>query len=496
MSTVLYRKYRPKSFDDLVGQNHIKIILQEVLKSGNIPHAFLFSGPRGTGKTTTARLLARAINKIPDDQYEEALRSTDIIEMDAASNRGVEEMQQLKETIGFMPTLLEKKIYIIDEVHMLSNTAFNSLLKTLEEPPEHVVFIMATTEPHKVPITILSRVQRHDFRLGSKEEVISKLRKITKNEGFTFDDGALEIIYRVSGGSYRDAESTLAKVIQSVSDKKVDADKIREVLGIVSEDIFDELTKCIISSKKEKIIELMNFLQEKNTSWDLFLNEFIRFIHAKIVTKSGDIQKNHQIFNALVQTIKDIKYFDQKKILIEISLLQLLDAPILDEQSAVQPQTQVAPKKVAAKVSKSIPKKKPEVTQSSPKKVSKAVIAVEEGTPKSDLLVAVESNKRLKAILLTSDISIENDICTIKNEYNFNIKYLEKADISNFLRDALGNNGYNVNTLNFEVGVSGEHAIEEVSKQSPVATDTKKAKKKDSVKKTGKDNSALVESMF
>ncbi|MFN7088813.1 MAG: DNA polymerase III subunit gamma/tau, partial [Candidatus Paceibacteria bacterium] len=222
----LYRKYRPKTFGEVLNQAVVKQTLQNAIRLGKVSHAYLFAGPRGTGKTTIARLIAKSLNcqkRKPDEsepcneckmcQEMNAGRALDLIEIDAASNRGIDEIRELRDGIKFSPVKGKYKVFIIDEAHMLTPPAFNALLKTLEEPPEHAIFILATTEPEKLPPTILSRVQRFDFRRISISDIIKKLQKDIKEEGLKAEPEALYLIASVSEGSIRDAESLLAQVV-------------------------------------------------------------------------------------------------------------------------------------------------------------------------------------------------------------------------------------------------------------------------------------------
>jgi DNA polymerase III subunit gamma/tau len=240
----LYRTYRPSTFSEVAGQNHIKKTLQNALKANKISHAYLFSGPRGIGKTTIARLLAKAVNcasaptKEPCNQCASCLsimynQSTDIIELDAASNNGVEEIRQILEKVNYLPSNSKFKVYIIDEVHMLSTSAFNALLKTLEEPPAHVIFILATTEAHKIPMTIISRCQRFDFKALSSQEIKTKLQEVTKREAIKVKDDALDAIAETAEGGMRDALSTLDQAI-SYSDDVITIDDVNSVTGRIS----------------------------------------------------------------------------------------------------------------------------------------------------------------------------------------------------------------------------------------------------------------------
>jgi DNA polymerase-3 subunit gamma/tau len=243
MGLALYRKYRSRSLDEIVGQEHVTTLLSRSLKSGRVAHAYLFTGPRGTGKTSIARIMAHEINKL---EYTDESTHLDIIEIDAASNNGVDDIRELREKVQFAPSQAEKKIYIIDEVHMLSKAAFNALLKTLEEPPEHVVFILATTDVDKLPQTIISRTQRYTFHLASIENIIKNLKNIAKEENIVISDDALEIIAEHSEGSYRDSVSLLDQ-LSSVSpdNTEITQPMIEASLGLAPKKIIEELIEAL-----------------------------------------------------------------------------------------------------------------------------------------------------------------------------------------------------------------------------------------------------------
>src|SRR5690554_3916057 len=241
MSQAFYRKWRPRLWEQVVGQEHVTRTLQNAIRSGRVGHAYLFAGPRGTGKTTTARLLAKAVNCLnedptnrPCDQCEYCLavndgRFLDLIEIDAASNTSVDDIRDLRDKINFAPSQGKYKIYIIDEVHMLSTAAFNALLKTLEEPPPHAIFVLATTEIHKIPATVLSRCQRHEFRRVPIDEIVSNLKEIIQAENIQADDEALTLIARQSAGGMRDAQSLLDQLASTGT--KITLALAQQVLG-------------------------------------------------------------------------------------------------------------------------------------------------------------------------------------------------------------------------------------------------------------------------
>ena len=240
--TALYRKFRPLNFSEMVGQEHITKTLKNQIIANRVGHAYLFNGGRGTGKTSAAKILARAINCLnpkdgePCNECEICKGAisgalTDIVEMDAASNNSVEDIRSIREEVNFLPTKAKYRVYIIDEVHMLSTGAFNALLKTLEEPPEHVKFILATTEPQKLPTTILSRCQRFDFKKISTEDIIKRLEIVCKESNIDITKSALNIIAVLSEGAMRDALSILERCIQD-GENKIDDDKIKDLVGI------------------------------------------------------------------------------------------------------------------------------------------------------------------------------------------------------------------------------------------------------------------------
>ena len=271
MHITLYRKYRPKNFEEMAGEKEIVKTIKNSLKNGKSSHAYLFSGPRGVGKTTLARLIAKGVNCLTTEITDEPCNNCenclainngtfmDMIEIDAASNRGIDEIRQLKEKINYQPVKGRKKIYIIDEVHMLTKEAFNALLKTLEEPPEHVIFILATTEADKILPTIISRCQRYDFKALSMEEMTNKLKYICEQENINIDDEVFEIIYENSGGSMRDSISILERLMVTCFDEKITFEKCEQVLGITPTKQMEDFLNKI---QQRNYIELVKTLDE------------------------------------------------------------------------------------------------------------------------------------------------------------------------------------------------------------------------------------------
>ena len=284
----LYRKFRPQRFEDVVGQEHITQTIRNQIKSGRVAHAYLFSGGRGSGKTSTAKILSRAVNCLhpvdgePCNECEickQALEGNliDISEIDAASNNGVDNIRDIREEVEFIPTTAKYRVYIIDEVHMLSTGAFNALLKTLEEPPKHVIFILATTEPQKLPVTILSRCQRFDFKRISIENIIKRLNIICNESDIEIEDAALKIIAKMSDGAMRDAISILERCIAD-GEQKITEDKIRELVGIPEFDYLIDISTDLLLNNASKILQDAEKIINDGKDIEVFTWEEIKFI--------------------------------------------------------------------------------------------------------------------------------------------------------------------------------------------------------------------------
>ncbi len=268
--TVLYRKYRPEKFDQVFGQDHIVKVLKGSLELGNIGHAYLFSGPRGTGKTTMARIFARELE----------CSDNDVIEIDAASNRGIDDIRALRESVLSRPFDSDKKMYIIDEVHMLTKEAFNALLKTLEEPPSHVIFVLATTELHKILPTVISRCQSFVFKSPTRPVLREMINGIVKKEGFTIDTESLDIISFLGNGSFRDTQGVLQKLISYSSDKKLTRDETELITGAPPQSLLQDF---IIGLKDQNIDELL-ILIRKASAENIDAHIFLQMLTEKIRT--------------------------------------------------------------------------------------------------------------------------------------------------------------------------------------------------------------------
>ena len=302
--TALYRAFRPKTFTEVVGQNHIKATLKNQIKSGRVGHAYLLNGTRGTGKTSIAKILARAVNCEKTQDGEpcnecEICKAildgslTDVVEMDAASNNSVEDIREIRNEVNFLPTRAKYRVYIIDEVHMLSTGAFNALLKTLEEPPAHVKFILATTEPQKLPATILSRCQRFDFKKISSDNIVKRLKLVCEQSNVNVNEDALNLIAVLSEGAMRDALSILERCIQD-GDTDIGIEKIKELVGIPKLTYVYNIIDAIVDNNVEKAIEVIDIVINDGKDLTNFLWEMIKYTKDILVTKVG---KKLEIYN-------------------------------------------------------------------------------------------------------------------------------------------------------------------------------------------------------
>lgn len=288
----LYRKYRSKSLAEMVGQEHVTDALGNSIQSGRISHAYLFTGPRGVGKTSAARILAHEINSLPYDESQHL----DIIEIDAASNRRIDDIRDLRDKVHIAPTSSKFKVYIIDEVHMLTGESFNALLKTLEEPPEHVIFILATTEVHKLPATIVSRTQRFNFRLVESVKVISHLRSIAEKENITVNDAALALIADHGEGSFRDSINLLDQ-LANVNGGKIDAESVERSLGLASQKSLDQLIIAILAGDFQAVNQQLTALENQGTNTASLIPQLTRSLQTEAEKKP----QLYRLLDALIE---------------------------------------------------------------------------------------------------------------------------------------------------------------------------------------------------
>lgn len=382
MSQALYRKWRPQTFNDVIGQEHITRTLKNSVIGDRVGHAYLFCGPRGTGKTTTARLLAKAVNCLHDDPAERPCnqchictaindgRFLDLIEIDAASNTGVDDIRDLRDKINFSPNEGRFKVYIIDEVHMLSTAAFNALLKTLEEPPPHVKFVLATTEEHKVPVTIKSRCQQFNFRLLTEAEIRQRLEWMAAQEGLEIEPEAVAIIARQGAGSLRDAESLLDQLVMAPGET-ITADQTRKVLGVASNTAVIQLANAWLDGDSAQGLSVIHEALSTGTDARQFCRQMVSYLRQLLLVKAAGkeialevtdeeqtemtTQAQRADRQALIEAVKAFNEAAMKpagswqpQLPLEIAFLELLPA----EPMTVPRPTAVKPAEPAAKKEK------------------------------------------------------------------------------------------------------------------------------------------------
>ena len=380
--TALYRKFRPDTFADVKGQDAIVTTLKNQIKANRIGHAYLFCGTRGTGKTTVAKILAKAVNcenPIDGNPCNKCAMCVDIqnqaslnvIEIDAASNNGVDNIREIREEVEYRPTKGKYKVYIIDEVHMLSTGAFNALLKTLEEPPSYVIFILATTEAHKIPVTILSRCQRYDFKRISIDTITERLRDLMEVEGTDVEDKALRYIAKAADGSMRDGLSLLDQCTAFYLGERLTYDKVLEVLGTLDNEVFSDLLRKVINHDAAGCIDLLEGLVTKGKEMNQFVTDFTWYMRNLLLVKSSKdaedavdttaeglkalkeegemvddvtLMRFIRIFSELSN---QIRYASQKRVLVEIALIKLCRPAMEQDTTSMLERIRVLEKKIS-----------------------------------------------------------------------------------------------------------------------------------------------------
>jgi len=493
MTDALYLRYRPQTFEDVVGQKHVAETLRNALRQDRIGHAYLFTGPRGTGKTSTARILAKAVNCLAEDVNDRpdntcpictAInqgRLMDLIEIDAASNTSVDDVRSLIEKVAFSPSEARYKVYVIDEVHMLSTSAFNALLKTLEEPPAHVIFILATTEPHKIPATILSRCQRFDFHRISTQQISQHLGEIAEREGLSVTPEALGIIARSATGSMRDAISLLDQVA-SYGHTEIDDELVRDVLGMVSGLAISDFVDALAAGDPAEVLTKLHELIDKGVELSQFVNQLIDQLRTLLLLNVGKDPSLVDLPDSLLASAQaQAAKFDASQLLhtiralteagqalktpfagylpVELALLDALNVgdvapappPTAAASSAPASRTRTTPAPPAKKPSQparkpaaSAPKKAPRRTSGSTPPPSKAAAPVtgELGDVWRGLLRALRRiNPRLQALLRSGEpVSLQGGEFFIRFRYEFHREQVQASidDLNKGLSEVLG----------------------------------------------------------
>lgn len=439
MSQALYRKYRSRALGEIIGQEHITDTLGRALKAGRISHAYLFTGPRGTGKTSVARILAYAINELP---YADTTH-LDIIEIDAASNRRIDDIRDLREKVHIAPVSAKYKVYIIDEVHMLTNESFNALLKTLEEPPAHVVFILATTEAHKLPATIISRAQRFAFRAASTEKVVALLKDIASKEKIDIHDEALELIAEHGNGSFRDSVSLLDQMVHVVSGQ-VTTNSVQQALGLASRKSLASIVDSLIQGDHQAVATGIAELESRGSSPSALTQQLIQVI--------TNLASADPVLYELIDQLLDVPraYSPSLKLLSTLMVFatKQQDAP----EKAKQP-----PRRAAATHASSAPALS--ITAKKPAKVEPALVEdsepgeqtnseqLDELTPEqwtTVLLAVKKANAPLFSVVRQGQPSFDSDKkqLTLSFKYQLHRKKMDdpkvKAALVSILHSALG----------------------------------------------------------
>ncbi len=328
MSEVLYRKYRPRNFSELIGQDQVKEILGKAIENDTVSHAYIFSGSRGTGKTTTARILAKMLNCLSEGSLKpcgvcdscRAIDSSshmDVVELDAASYRGIDEIRKIRDAVSYRPVMGRFKVYIIDEFHMLTREAFNALLKTLEEPPERVVFVLATTNLEKVPETVLSRCQIFNFKPLDEKDIMTYLEKIAKAEGLEFDERALRYISKAAHGGMRDAVNLMERVIAFADD--VSEESVRTTLGILPEEVVKEFISAFSSGDPSMILKMSEDIQSRGFTYEVFLEQVIDEVKDQLIRETSG--ESFNLLSSLWEINRELRYAEDKRGTFEVMTL-------------------------------------------------------------------------------------------------------------------------------------------------------------------------------
>ena len=451
MSQALYRKYRSRSLDEVLGQDHVTSILRQALGQGKIAHAYLLTGPRGVGKTSVARILAHEINHLP---YDDGASNLDIIEIDAASNNGVDDIRALREKAQVAPVSAPKKVYIIDEVHMLSKSAFNALLKTLEEPPEHVVFILATTDADRLPATILSRVQQFFFRPIPTEIMTRQLMNIAKKEGFAIEEDAARLIAERSRGGFRDGISTLDQLsILATSDQPLTANMVTEYLGLSDATMLGNLLDSYPSDDNEKVLNIFQELENSGAN-------SIIVSHQLLSIARNRLRKNPNLIGLVQQLIEVDRHPHPDLKLLTIfmnSNSQPTEKPVAPKKDTTQATTQ-KPAEKPTPIKPAEPAKKP---AAKPKKTDAPL----ELNWEKVIERAKEKSLGLASLLQKSQWSFDSEKLTIYAGSAFYKKKLDDAKNKPLISEIISEE----TAMDLEIDIIGEKKPPEDEKLAEIA---------------------------
>ena len=440
----LYRKYRPKTFDDVYGQQIVVQTLKNVIKNNKLTHAYLFVGPRGTGKTSIAKIFAKTINCLhPEDGLScekcdicisnNSNENVDIIEMDAASNNGVDEIREIRNHITLLPTVSKYKIYIIDEVHMLTTGAFNALLKTLEEPPEHIIFILATTEPHKIPLTIMSRCQSFEFKPIPVATIKERLKYICAQENINIDDKSLNLIAEESNGGLRDAVSMLDQ-LNAYADGNIKYEDVLLLNGRINDDEIEKFMTEMVNDDLNSVFTKIESWQEEGKNFIYICEDFIRFLrnelikfklenNSNIVNLIGE-NKTIEVIMILNKISNDMKISKDKKVLFDVTIINItniLKNKQMFENNVYDSKNMKIENKTSEKV---------EIKEEKPQTVEVPIKEIKDYTL-YDELMSIRLNNTLSIADKKSKIEYENAVENLKND----ISDLNKLKIINLLDD-------------------------------------------------------------
>lgn len=478
MSKALYRKYRSKSFDEVVGQEHITDTLKNAIKKGAISHAYLFTGPKGVGKTSIARILAHAIN---DLEYSDESTHLDIIEIDAASNRRIDEMREIRDKVNTAPTSAKYKVYIIDEVHMLTREAFNALLKTLEEPPAHVVFILATTEAHKVPDTILSRTQRFTFKPVTQAKVVAHLREIANQENIEIDDEALKLLADHGNGSFRDSISMLDQLAGITYEGKISEKDVRQLLGMPQENHINELVKALNEQDVSGIFNAIQLLKEQGVDSGKAAQVLSARLRQHLLNNDKHVVES-AVAVAILKNILPLTTKSQDYIGLEVALIDSVLSFSAHETDRANVTKQEAPQKQERMhkppINSSAIEPEPKEPEPEKQKTTKAEVAAEKSTIATpaasvnfddknwkELLNALKKqHNTLYGVLRMADASLHDGILSLEFGFAFHKKQIDVPKNTGIIKEFISQY-FGVDS--FETKVVNKQKKEQPTKPKP-----------------------------